>query len=220
MASKTITLAIVDDHALFRRGIANIIQAKGNRYKVLFEASNGSELEALLQQHPQPDILITDIHMPVMNGFKTISWLKQHYPEIRIMALSMEEEEESILRMFKAGVHGYLSKDTDPVELDHALQSIYLKGHYYANDLASKLVDGLKQTGEREGIDQAIASLTENELRFLKLACTEYTYREIAEIMCLSPKTLDHYRVSLFDKFQVKSRVGLVMLALEYQIVE
>jgi len=212
------SVVLVDDHVLLRNGLANLIRSFGE-YTVLFEANSGKDLIRQLKPRYVPDIVLLDINMPEMDGFETALWIKRHYPEIRILALSMYDTDNSILRMLKNGVKGYILKDTEPAELKMALESVVHKGFYYSEMVTGKLIHTINTLDEPEYKGQHMFNLNERELEFLKLACSECTYKEIADQMYLSPRTIDGYRDSLFEKLNVKTRVGLVLYAIRNGIV-
>jgi two-component system invasion response regulator UvrY len=217
---KNISLAIVDDHKLFRDGIAELINGFTN-YQVIIEADNGQDFIYQLQAGNIPDIVLLDINMKQMDGFETAAWLKEHHPEIKIMALSMYENENAIIRMLRLGARGYLLKDIRKQELEQALSSLVSKGYYYTEMVTGKLIHALSNLGEEKpGASlKELVSLNQRETEFLKLACTELTYKDIADKMCLSIHTIDGYRDALFEKLNVKSRVGLVVYAIRNKIV-
>lgn len=211
-------VVLVDDHVLLRNGLANLIETFGD-YKVLFQADNGKLFTEKLNPKNLPEIVLMDINMPVMDGYDTALWLKEHYPEIKILALSMYDNENSIIRMFKAGAKGYILKDCDPSELKAALQALVDKGFYYSEMVTGKLIHTINHLDEKESQVKNIVKLNERELNFLKYAATELTYKEIADKMIVSPRTVDGYRDDLFQKLNVKTRVGLVMYAIKNGIV-
>jgi len=212
------SVALVDDHTLLRKGLANLVRNYSD-YAVLFEADNGKEFIKELKLESLPDIVLLDINMPTMDGYETALWIKHHYPEIRVLALSMYDNEQSIIRMMKNGAKGYILKDIDPVEFKMALDSVIKKGFYYSELVTGKLIHAVNAIDEGDHPLQTLVKLNQRELQFLKLVCTELTYREIAEQMFLSPRTIDGYRDDLFDKLKVKTRVGLVMYAIKNGIV-
>ena len=212
------SVALVDDHILLRNGLANLIRSFGE-YTVLFEADNGNDLIRQLKPHSTPDIVLLDINMPDMDGYATSLWLKRNHPEIKIMALSMYDTDNSILRMLKNGVKGYILKDIDPSELKLALESVITKGFYYSDMVTGKLIHTINTLDVPEHRVRQMLTLNDRELEFLRLVCTECTYKEIAEQMYLSPRTIDGYRDTLFEKLNVKTRVGLVLYALRNGIV-
>lgn len=216
--NQNIKVALIDDHQLMRKGLAELINGFPN-YSVLFEASNGLEMQTLLHPKNLPDIILMDINMPKMNGYESVFWLSNHYPDIPVLALSMINHEESILRMLKLGVKGYLLKDIHPLELKNAMDTLIQQGFLYTDYDTGKVTDTNKLSNN-PSISQAIASLRPKDLQFISLCCTELSYKEIADLMCVSPRTIDGYRERMFEKFEIKSRVGLAMFAIRNGLVE
>lgn len=212
----TISISVVDDHRLFREGLIKLIQAVDSSFAVIGEYGNGQELINDLDKKKPPQLVIVDIQMPVMDGYETTKILNEKYPDIGILALSMLNDESTLVKMLKAGVHGFLSKDVEPEELKEAIETIAGKDYYYNEFLAGKLVNVIKKPSR---LDKPYDYLNEQELEFIKLACSELTYKAIADIMCLSIKTIDGYRAKVFEKLDVKSRVGMVIYALRHQLV-
>ena len=207
-------VVLIDDHVLLRNGLASLIESFG-KYTVLFQADNGKHFIEKLQPGMLPDIILMDINMPVMDGYETSLWLKEHYPRVKILALSMYDNENAIIRMFKAGAKGYILKDCDPEELKAALDALTEKGFYYSEMVTGKLISTINTLDEKDNTVKSIISLSDKETQFLKLACTELTYKEIADKMIISPRTVDGYRDDLFKKLNVRTRVGLVMFAVK-----
>jgi DNA-binding NarL/FixJ family response regulator len=207
-----IKIGIVDDHQLFLKSLALMLQSFNN-YEVVLEASNGKNLqEEIVNKNSIPEIMLIDVNMPVMDGIATAKWLNKDYPEIKLVALSQNDGERAIINMLKAGCCAYLLKDTHPNELEKALNEIYAKGFYNAD--ASNINFRRFLQLEKESI-----YLTEQEKKFLQYACTDITYKQIAEKMNLSERTIDGYRESLFQKFNVQSRVGLVLEAIRRELI-
>ncbi len=222
MPEKIITrLALVEDHTLFRKGLITLIEMVGSNYEILFEADDGNDMQRKLKKNNLPDIILMDINMPGMDGFLSVQWLKKFYPQIKILVVSMVENEDSIVRMLKLGVRGYLSKDVEPTELGEALQAIMNKGYYYTDFITGKLVHSLQQEiGQPNFKREDLNLMSEKERAFLELACTDITYNEIAAKMHLSPRTIDGYRDTVFDKLKVKSRIGMILHAVKYDLVQ
>ena len=212
------TVALIDDHVLLRNGLANLIESFGN-YKVLFQADNGKQFIESLQKGIVPDIVLIDINMPIMDGYETATWIRENKFKIRILALSMYDDENSIIKMFKAGAKGYILKDCDPAELKAALEALVIKGFYYNEMITGKLIHTINTLDEKEIQLRLLAKLNDREIAFLKLICSEYTYKEIAEKMFVSTRTVDGYRDALFEKLELKTRVGLVMFAIKNGII-
>jgi DNA-binding NarL/FixJ family response regulator len=211
------SIALADDHSLLRIGLAQLVESLGNT--ILFEADNGKELLQKLDKKNLPDIVLMDINMPVMDGFETTQWLKQNHPEVKVLALSMYDNENSIIRMLKCGAKGYILKDSEPTELKAAIDALVNKGYYYSDLVSGKLIHAINKIEDAGNDVHTVNNLNERETDFLKYACTELTYKEIADKMFLSPRTIDGYRDALFEKLHVKTRVGLVMYAIKNGIV-
>jgi DNA-binding NarL/FixJ family response regulator len=207
-----IQIALVDDHRLFRSGIAFLIN-NFHRYSVLFEAGDGEEMIRKINTKLKPHIVILDISMPKMDGISTAKWLRNNHPEIKVIVLSMFEDAEKVLTMVRLGVKGYLLKDSEPAEFEDALYKVSQNEIYYPEFVTRHLVHNIN-------IDLSLVKLNSREMEFLKLSATELTYKQIAEHMCLSSRTVDGYRDSLFDKLQIKSRIGLVLYAIKNKLIE
>ena len=220
-ASPGVRLALVDDHTLFRKGLISLIEMVSDDYIILFEADNGIDLQKKLDPGNQPDIILMDVNMPGMDGFASVRWLNENFPMIKILVVSMIEKEEVIVQMLRLGVKGYLCKDVEPKTLGEALHAIMNKGFYYTDFITGKLVHSLQvDQPDRIAKMDLLKSMNDREKDFLQLACSEFTYNEIAAKMFLSPKTIDGYRNSLFEKLQVKSRVGLALYAIKNGFVQ
>ena len=207
-------LVIVDDHLLVSDSLKMLIETFSG-YHVLYYAKNGMDLQQkIIRNNSIPDLILLDVNMPLMNGYKTMEWLAKEYPEIKVLALSMDDDEQIILGMLSRGANGYLLKDIHPNALKIALNEVIEKGYYYSEKVAHTLLKSLKSKKEISAV-----KLEDHELKFLQLSCSELTYTEIAAQMFLSPKTIDNYRSKLFKQFQVKNRVGLVIFALKNKLI-
>jgi two-component system, NarL family, invasion response regulator UvrY len=215
--SNEIKIGLVDDHSLLRSGLKDLL-TKLN-YRVIFECGNGVELINTIEKANLPDIVLMDINMPEMDGFETALWLKKTYPEVNVIALSMYDDENAIIRMVKNGAKGYILKDSNPMELKLAIESVMSKGFHYSDLVTGRLIHSIYQQDEEENNTRQVLNLGDKEIEFLKLAGTEMTYKEIAAKMHLSPRTIDGYRDALFDKLKIKSRVGLVLFAVKNGII-
>ncbi|MFM9907786.1 MAG: response regulator [Chitinophagaceae bacterium] len=214
MPTPKASVAVVDDHVLLRNGLVNLIQSF-DQYDVLFEADNGNDFLEKLKSNATPSIVLMDINMPGMDGFETALWLKKNEPEVKVLALSMYDNENAIIRMLKNGAKGYILKDIEPAEFRAALDSLARKGFYYSELVTGKLIHAVNNLDEPDQPLRNIIALNDREIDFLKNACSEMTYKEIAEKMFLSPRTIDGYRDTLFEKLKCKTRVGLVMYAIK-----
>ena len=207
-----IPIVLVDDHSLFRSGIAALINDLGG-YNILFEAANGEELMRKISPKFKPDIILLDINMPKIDGIDTAKWLRSNYPNIHIIVLSMFEDAEKVLGMVRMGVKGYLLKDSEPHEFEQALKCVSQNEVYFPQFVTRHLINNFNKP-----VDSV--KLNNRELEFLKLSGTELTYKEIADQMCISVRTVDGYRDQLFEKLQIKSRVGLVLYAIKNKLIE
>ena len=158
--------------------------------------------------------------MPEKDGYETSLWLKENYPDIKVLALSMYDDETAIIRMLKNGVRGYILKDAEPAELRTAIESVFNKGFYYSEMVTGRLMRTITDMEDEGNNTRKILNLTERETDFLKLACSEMTYKEIAAEMHLSPRTIDGYRDTLFEKLNIKTRTGLAIYAIKNGIVK
>ncbi len=211
------TIALVDDHRLLRTGLATLLHELG--HEVLFEAGNGIECLEKLKKGADPQVLLLDISMPQMDGYETAAWVRQHRGDIKILALSMYDDEYAIIKMLRNGVRGYVLKDADPGELKRAIHDLLQKGFFYSDRVNGMLLHNIHNEDSKTGTSGA-PKLNTRETEFLRNVCTEMTYKEIADKMCVSPRTIDGYRDDLFEKLVVKSRVGLVLFAIKNGIVK
>ena len=211
------TIALADDHVLLRRGLASLVQNLG--YSVLFEADHGKELTEKLQTGPEPDLVLLDINMREMDGYDTARWIREYKPLIKVLALSMYDDEAAGIRMLKNGARGYILKDAEPAELKAAIDAVLQKGFYYSEMVTGRLLHSIAGDDTQEAT-HALLNLSDRETTFLKLACTEMSYKEIAAEMHLSPRTIDGYRDALFEKLGLKTRTGLVVYAIRNGIYQ
>lgn len=210
-------IVLTDDHVLLRKGLAALIKSLG--HNVLFEANDGNDFIAKLQPGNLPDLVLLDINMPEKDGVETAIWIKENHPTVKVLAVSMYDNESSIIRMLKAGARGYILKDSEPEELDNAIRSILTKDFYYSELISGKLVHAISNVEKEKTEISTLITLNEKETEFLKYTCTELTYKEIADKMSTSPRTVDYYRDTLLEKLNVKTRIGLAMYAIKNGIV-
>ncbi|SFN67371.1 two component transcriptional regulator, LuxR family [Chryseobacterium oleae] len=212
---KTIPIAIVDDHTLMSKALENMIM-ENPQYSVIMNHPNGEDFIAAIEKASElPAVVLMDINMPYKNGIETTEWLTEHHPNIKVIALTMEDDEKILIKMLKAGAKGYLLKDMQPSILFQAIDTVYDKGSFYTDFIAQKL---LKVRTEDFKTASLLSELKDREKEFIKWACSELTYKEIADKMFLSPKTIDGYRDSVFTKLEIKNRVGLVLFALKHDL--
>ena len=212
-----VTVSIVDDHRLFREGIAELI-SHFEGYEVQSQFGGGQEFIDSVKKGKKPELVILDVQMPGVDGEETAKWIKANQPSIKILSLTMHDDEYNILRMIKAGSRGYVLKSAEPNELKLALDQIIHHNYYHSDLVANTLVKGLMKPGETIHAPQF--SFMNKDLEFLQLICSELTYKEIADKLKVSIRTVDGYRESLFERCQAKSRVGLAIFAIKNNLVK
>lgn len=191
-----INIGIVDDHQLFLKSLSILIESFPT-FNIVLDALNGeSLLNKLASAKVQPDIMLIDVNMSVMDGAKTAAAIASKYPLIKLIALSMKDDDTSVINMLKAGCCAYLLKDIHPDELEKALNEVYTKGYYNA-DVSNINYRRLILKTKEESI-----VFSERERTFLKLACSDLTYKQISVEMHLSERTIDGYREALFEKIK------------------
>ena len=213
-------IALVDDHKLLRKGLATLVSQLG--YEVVFQADNGQEFIRQLASNRPPHIVLLDINMPVMDGYETLQWIRGHHPDMRVIALSMYDQETAVIRMLRGGAKGYLMKDDDPDELRRAIEAVLQDRFYHSEIVSSKLIHNLQKVElpSDPNISHDAVKLGKREIEFLNMICSDLTYKEIAAKMFVSPRTVDGYRDDLFQKLNVKSRVSLAMYAIKQGLVK
>lgn len=216
--SHKINIILVDDHPVVRNGLKALIERLGN-YEVINEYDNGEDLINDIPFSTPPDLIIMDLTMPVMDGTETVYELRKHKQPYPILILTLETDERTIINLFRQGIRGYLPKSATADILRKAINDVLTTGYYHNEMLAKALLPDVDVIDEREAV---LLQVTEREKDFLKLVCDENepTYGEIADKMDVSRRTVDGYRESLFKKFEIKSKTGLVLFALKYGIVK
>ena len=213
MEDKKINVIITDDHKLFRKGIIALLE-DFDFIGEIWEASNGAELIDLLAKiKTLPDVILLDLRMPVMDGVEAHKQIRKLYPEIKVIILTMEDDEQYILHLISEGVNGYLLKNADPDEMEKAILKVVENGYYFSENISTLVVKGMV----KKDITEAVPNLdfNERELQILELICNEFTAAEIAEKLNLSARTVEGYRQKLIDKAGVKNVAGLVIFAVK-----
>jgi DNA-binding NarL/FixJ family response regulator len=211
------TIVIVEDHLLIAKAITNIIDSF-KTYKVLYEVENGlGMMEKFNVQKNVPDIVLLDISMPLMDGYETAKWISSHYPSVLVMALTMQNEDEALIKMIKNGAKGFLHKNIHPTELELALNTLVSKGYYFPDWATGKLLHNIVNDDKAE---ELLVPLNAKEMEFLQYAATELTYKEIGEKLFCSPRTVEGYRDTLFEKLNLKTRIGLVVYGIKNKIIK
>ncbi|WP_166925130.1 response regulator transcription factor [Flavobacterium poyangense] len=206
-------IIIVDDHSLFSQSLQLLINSF-KEFDVVDRFENGKVFITYLQENidSEIDLILLDVNMPVLDGLDTMKWIKENRPGLKVIALSVNDDEEIIIKMITNGARGYLLKDTSPEIFKEAMSCVIDKGFYFTELVSGMLV-------KKANDDSKKVNLKEKEIVFIRHACSEKTYKEIASEMCLSPKTIDGYRECLFDKLEIKTRIGLVLYAIKHKIV-
>ena len=211
-----IKIIIVDDHVLFSQALQGLIDDFED-FQVVSQFKNGQKLQEYCTNcTEEPDIILMDVKMPIVDGIEATKWIKKNHPNIKVLALTTSDEEKVILQMLRAGAKGYLLKDIHPSVLHKAIIETHEKGFYYTEQVSETLLHAHKIDSK----NLPTVDLKPRELELLKYTAKELTYKEIAEKMFLSPKTIDGYREKLFTKLDVKSRIGLVLYAFKEGLVD
>ena len=213
--TEKISIVIVDDHTLFRSGVANLL-SEFDEINVLFQASSGKDLQQKLSADDLPDIILMDITMPLMDGYEATKWVTTLYPGISVLALSMFDDEKSIINMLRAGACGYLLKESNASDLLEAIKITKEKGLFINENVSGRMLMSLRNESK---VSTAGTKLSDREMEFRQYCSTELTYKEIAGKMNVSPRTVDNYRESLFAKLNIKSRTGLVVYGIKNSLI-
>lgn len=215
-----IKLALVDDHNLFRRGIASILGQVAD-FELVLEASNGQEF---IEKIPRkmPDVVLLDLQMPVLDGTATADYLREHYPLIKIIVLTMHDEDRMVLHLLEKGVSGYLLKDSDPDEVEKAVRKVMDEG-VYLNEFVSRAMLR-KMTNKTTVVKQSPLYnskilLSEREKEVLKLICEGMSTAEISDRIFLSPRTVEGHRLRILEKTGTKNTAGMVAYAFKNDLV-
>lgn len=217
-STEKINIAVVDDLQLFRQGLISLLKETKN-LNIDFEAENGHDLfEKLKTRYQLPDIILLDIEMPELDGIETTIKLKVKYPDIKIIILTMHDEEEMIVHLIEKGAHGFLLKNENIESVLDAILAVHQNGYFFNDRISKAMVKGLIHSKKIKPTFNDV-DLNERELEVLRLLCKEYTSPEIGEIMHLSAKTIDNYRFDLIKKLGVRNSIGLVMYAVKKGLV-
>jgi len=214
--TRPIKVAIADDHALFRAGVKTALAVRKD-IEMIAEADNGMQLLNLLK-HIEPDVILLDIQMPLMDGITTLPEIRKLYPDIKVIILSMHNDHSMISKLMEVGANSYLTKNSDSETIYQAIKTCF-EQEFYFNELTNKaLLSGLRTKKVEHANDDV--HLNDKELRILKLMCEEKTTKEIADIVDISPRTVEAIRDKLKTKTGAKSMAGLVMYAVKNKILE
>lgn len=212
----TYSVGIADDHHVMRQGLAMLINSFGG-FSVMFESADGAQVMEQLQAGNMPDLMLLDQNMPEIDGHATAKYIRQYYPTIRVLVLSMYDTDSFLIRLLNAGARGFIRKDAEPAELKQAMQTVMRDGFYHSNNTAGRITTTYRSPLRDELLGKR--TLSDQEIEFLKLITSEATYKAIAAVMCIPMRSLDTIRDNLFIRLGVKNRVGLAMYAIRSGIV-
>ena len=218
MTPEIIKVAIADDHLIFRKGVILSLKAYTN-IQFIFEAENGQELIDGIEKE-QPDIVLLDLRMPVKDGIETTKYLNKNYPNIRILILTMFEDERFVGHLMESGANGYLLKSTEPTEIKQALHDV-MKNGFYLNNFVNRVL--IKKNYAKQKFNPNLKSeivISDKEKEVLSLVCMEFTAQEIAQKMDISPRTVEAIKDRLMERFGVKNSVGLVFFAMKNSLID
>lgn len=213
----TIRLVIADDHEIFRDGLS-LMLSKQQHIQLAGQAENGRELISLVNE-VQPDVIMTDVKMPIMDGIEATRSLLSQHPDLKIIALSMFDEENLIVDMLEAGAKGYLLKNADKQEILDAIHSVYEDKNYYCHHTSSKLASLISKSKFNPYKKKEPVNFTEREIEIIRLICQQQTAQEIADKVFLSKRTVEGHRTRILEKMNVKNTAGVVIYALKHKIV-
>lgn len=210
-----IRLVIADDHVVFRRGLVSIFsQAPG--IELLYEASDGQDLIEKMADE-LPDVVLMDLQMPRMDGIKATEYIRQHFPEVKVVILSMHDEDNFVTHLMELGANGYLLKDADPEEIDKAIRIVASEDYYYGPFLARVMHRKIKDKSRRRDLPQfdTKANLSQREIEVLRLICAGHTTAQIADKVFLSDRTVEGHRNRIMEKIGAKNTAGMVVYAVK-----
>lgn len=214
-----IKVAIADDHQIFRKGVILSLRQYTN-IKFVFEAENGEDLIQKVSDNEPPDVILMDLKMPVKDGIETTKYLNKHFPTIRVIILTMYEDERFVGHLMDSGANGYLLKSTDPSEIKKAITDVMRTG-FYLNNFVNKVL--IKKNYAKQKFNPNLNSevvISEREKEVLTLVCMEFTAQEIAKKMEISARTVEAIKDRLMERFGVKNSVGLVFYAMKNSLID
>jgi DNA-binding NarL/FixJ family response regulator len=213
-----IRVGIADDHKIFRKGVILSLRQYTN-ISFIFEAENGEELLSMLEQE-QPDVVLMDLRMPTKDGIETTKEVSRRFPDVKVLILTMFEDERFVSHLMENGANGYLLKNADPSEIKRAIMEVMSKG-YYLNNFVNRVL--LKKTNNRNKTIPSLNSeivLSDKEKEVIQLLCREYTAAEIAQKMEISPRTVESIKDRLMERFGLKNTAGLVFYAVKNNLID
>ena len=215
---KIIKYAIADDHKLFRKGIIAVLEDSPG-FKLVLEAQNGRELLNNLNK-AKPDIILLDLRMPEMDGIETTVEIRKQNEDVKIIIVTMLDDEKYVIHLMEVGANGYLLKNAEPEEIKTAITTAYENGYYFNDYVNKALLKRVVHKNQLKPVFNNNIELTSREIEVLKLICNEQTANEISKLIFLSPRTVEGIRTKLLEKIGVKNTAGLVMYAVKNRLVE
>jgi DNA-binding NarL/FixJ family response regulator len=215
----TINIAIAEDQLIFRKALIQLVNSFQN-CNVIFDAGNGNELLSKLANNtPKPDIIILDLQMPELNGIETTKILNRDFPDIKIIILTVFNEEQYILHMIECGAHAYMIKNSEPEEFERAIKSVFSDGFYFTESILNAIKKNTTKVKKDSLTTLGLTDFSEREIQILQLICNEYTAEEIGEKLFISPRTVEGHRNRMFIKSGCKNTAGLVVFAIKNNLV-
>ncbi|WP_341840448.1 response regulator transcription factor [Chitinophaga caseinilytica] len=212
-----IRLAVADDHEIFLDGLA-LMLSRQEHITLVGRAADGRELLDLVHRE-KPDVVMTDIKMPKMDGIAATRQLVQELPGIRVIALSMFDEEGLIVEMLEAGAKGYLLKNADKQEILEAIEHVYEDHTYYCKSTSAKLAGMIARSKFNPYRQKEAVTFTDREQEIIKLICLQQTAQQIGDRIFLSKRTVEGYRTRILEKMNVRNTAGVVMYALKHNLI-
>lgn len=217
MSAKKPSIALIDDHVIVRKGLRSLVEAF-NEYDVAFDVESFADLTVKLKENRHLDLLLMDIKMPIKDGFEVALWMRDHYPLIKVLAVSSEEDGFSITKVIRNGAKGFCGKSASPTELLLAIQTV-LRGDVYLSQSSLNMFNDVLQNSSGYFTNTKVV-FTEKEIEFINYACTAFTYTEIADKMFVGLKTVENWRTVIFSKIGIQTRQELAVYAAQNNLIK
>lgn len=211
-----IRVMVADDHTLFRKGLINILNEAPD-IEVVAEAAHGFDVLKHLTRDKPFDVILMDLNMPQLDGIETLKRINSRGYKVPVIMVSMEYNELRVIQLIRLGAKGYILKEADPDEVVEAIRRVYQSGFFFNNVISLEFLDRMEAKKWDSGVPDG--KLSDREIEFLSHVCTEMTYKEIADKMGVTPRTIDGYRDELFQKLDIKSRMGLALYAVKHGLI-
>ena len=213
-----IQLAVVDDHNLFRKGMISILRQVPD-FEVVMEATNGQEFLEKLTEHTI-DVVLMDLQMPILDGMRTTEIVKERYPDVKVVILSMQDEDQFVLHLMEIGANGYLLKDTDPEEVEKAIRKVHETDVYFSDFVSKIMLRKMSRKTQHENkVFNYKTDLSEREVQILRHICEGLTTAEVGDLVGISPRTVEGHRLRMMEKLGLKNTAGLVAFAIRNNLV-